>query len=435
MALVGWEDARKVLMNETHRARVPFFTKHLEAGVRYNILTLQGREWKVQRTAIASAFKSTYDSQYRTIMVQVVANLVSTLKQRLQTAKTFDLDMEATMKMCTLDVFSLAAMGLDLGCCKTLEAFQFANEAEFLNSEIIRRQRHPLNPFCYFYSLPCDMNRKWYKSITSIRAYFDQHIQARKQQATDGSRKKDMDLFARLVKGHATAQKEMPGIVPDDALLDLVLAVMFAGFETTAITLSYAFYLISQHPEIQSVCLEEIRSLEALDNPDDLPYCKAVILETLRLYPAAVANSRTLQKPLQLSGGLVVAKGTTVLLPIWQMNRNEKTWPQPEAFRPDRWVREPNSQDKTPSLWVEREETDTSGTIAAANRKALFTFSAGGRSCPGQSFAMQESVLVLAGLLKDFQFTTPKGYVAVPVREGITQHPKDGMPMTAMLRN
>lgn len=438
LAVSHWEDARKVLLNETHRQRVPIFTKHLEAVAQYNILTLKDREWKVQRTAIARAFQSTYNLQYRSTMTQVVGNLATALKQKMAVEKSYSMDMEALMKMCTLDVFALAAMGLDFGCCKTLESFPLANKAEFLNAEVIRRIKRPLDPFCYFYCLPSESNRKWHDAAKSIKAFFGGRIQERKEQATMATSStkdnKNMDLFARLVKGHAFGQKEMPGVVPDSALLDLVIAVMFAGFETTAVTLSYSFYLLDKHPEVQEICLREIQSLDKLDDPKDLPYCEAVIMEALRLYPAAVATSRTIQRSLELSGGFVAEKGTTIFVPIWTLNRNERSWPQPDSFCPDRWVKRTTRMDRTLGQWVQREESDTSGTIAAANRKAIFTFSAGGRSCPGQSFAMQEAVLVLAGLLKDFKFTTSKGYKVVPVREGITQHPKGGIPMNVELR-
>lgn len=449
MVVTHWQDARKVYLNETHRRRVPVFSKHLEAVSRYNILSLMGREWKVQRTAIARAFQSTYDAQYRTVMVQVVDNLVGALKKKLRDnpqSNTYDVHMETVMKMCSLDIFALAAMGVDLGSCKTFEQMPLADDAEFLNKEFLRRARRPLDPFSYFYFLPCESNRRFHEAARSVRSYFYDQIQQRRHLAQEaiGKNESNMDLFARLVKGHALAQKEMPGVVPDDALLDLVIAVMFAGYETTAITLCYAFYLLDKHPEIQALCLEEIRSLGAdkkLDDPKELLYCEAVVLEALRLYPAAVISSRTIQKPLELSGGHVAAKGTTILLPIWILNRNPKTWPEPESFRPDRWVVRRTNQPGTTNgnskpLWMERLETDTtSSSIPPANRKAMFTFSAGGRSCPGSSFAMQEAVLVLAGLLQHFKFTTPKGYQTVPVREGITQHPKDGIPMKVELRS
>lgn len=450
MVVTNWQDARKVYLNETHRKRVPVFSKHLEAVSRYNILSLMGREWKVQRTAIARAFQTTYNTQYRSVMVQVVDDLVGALKNKLHDnpgSTTYDVHMETVMKMCSLDIFALASMGVDLGSCRTFEQMPLADDAEFLNKEFLRRARSPLNPFAYFYCLPCESNRKFHKAANTVRSYFHDQIKQRQQLAEEAIDKNEanMDLFARLVKGHALAQKEMPGIVPDDALLDLVIAVMFAGYETTAVNLCYAFYLLDKHPEMQDLCVEEIRSLgdKTLDDPKELLYCEAVILEALRLYPAAVISSRTIQKPMELSGGYVAAKGTTILLPIWILNRNPKTWPQPESFRPDRWVVRRNQQKTTTgkgtsgtSLWVEREESDTtSSSIPPANRKAMFTFSAGGRSCPGSSFAMQEAVLVLAGLLRHFKFTTPKGYETVPIREGITQHPKDGIPMKVQLRS
>ena len=139
---------------------------------------------------------------------------------------------------------------------------------------------------------------------------------------------------------------------------------------------------------------------------------------------------RTLQRSVRISGGVNLSKGTQVVVPVWSLHRDERNFPQALTFRPDRWAKKVNGR------WVDREETDfDTSSIPPGNRKALFAFSAGARSCPGQRFAMQELVLVLSKLLKEFQFRTVDGYQLEPVKAGIVQHPKGGLPMRIRRRD
>jgi cytochrome P450 len=122
------------------------------------------------------------------------------------------------------------------------------------------------------------------------------------------------------------------------------------------------------------------------------------------------------------------------------IQRDVNNFPRPLDFRPDRWVRQ--QKDNTTNQkgrqqqqqWVERDESDTSGSIAAANRGGFLAFSAGARNCVGQKFAFQEMALVLAGLMKAFTFRALDGYELIPSRSGIVQRPKGGLPMTIDVR-
>jgi cytochrome P450 len=137
-----------------------------------------------------------------------------------------------------------------------------------------------------------------------------------------------------------------------------------------------------------------------------------------------------MQKNVKLRGGFTLPAGTRVFVPIQNIQRNENYFPCPMEFRPDRWVKR-NDED---GGWEEREPGDSScSTIPVANRGAFLAFSAGGRSCPGQKFAMQEAVLALSILLRDLKFRSIPGCELIPVK-GLVQHPKDGMPMTIELR-
>lgn len=171
--------------------------------------------------------------------------------------------------------------------------------------------------------------------------------------------------------------------------------------------------------------MEEIKSVKSTANVEELVYTKAVIMEALRLHPAATRTNRVLAKPIELSGGFVAPVGTRIFIPIYSIMRDEKNFPQPDEFRPDRWA----AQDSANTCWVEREEGDGLGTIEAGNKKAFLAFSSGGRNCVGQRFAMQEAVIVLATLLKGLKVSPVPGYVLETTDKDLILKPANGMPL------
>jgi cytochrome P450 len=140
-----------------------------------------------------------------------------------------------------------------------------------------------------------------------------------------------------------------------------------------------------------------------------------------------------MQRDVKLQCGFTLPAGTRVFVPIQSIQRDDRNFPSPMEFRPDRWVK----RNVDGMRWEEREPScdcsTSSSSLPAANRSAFLAFSAGGRSCPGQKFAMQEAVLALSILLRDLKFRSIPGYELITVR-GLVQHPKDGMPMTIELR-
>lgn len=199
--------------------------------------------------------------------------------------------------------------------------------------------------------------------------------------------------------------------------------------DTTSVTLTYAIYVLSKHPSVEQICVAEARKAKSIIDIDDLGYCRAVILETLRLYPPADTTLRSLQKPVTLKGGFVAPQGCNVCIPIWTIHHSSDNFPDPEQFLPERWTH----RDST-GKWQERKEADKNTDAPFGNRNALLAFSGGARSCPGQQFAMQEAVIVLAGLLKKLEFSCSSDYQLQPTRRGFVQGPKDGLPVTIKKR-
>lgn len=455
-----WEDARTVLHSEYYRIRVPLTKKHLDMfiGTR-GIGTMGAREWRFHRAFLMKAFsRKAVDDSISTI-IESTCELAQSIKGKYLHSCSDEvvLDLENITKMITMDVFGKVGLSRDFGCCKNLEASEVATSFDLLSSELAKRLSNPVWLPNYFYSIPTPANRRHKKARSCLRSLLKNAIAERrdgqKQVITEGcsgesssssnDTSKRVDLLDLMLHAHEELKREVGDDKEraddlEELLGDTMMSLLFAGYDTTSITLTYALYMISQNPEVEHLCLEEIRS-----KPETATYCKGVILETLRMYPPAPAVPRTLLKPVKLRGGFVAPKGAHTIVPIWLIHQDESAFPQPDQFRPDRWVRR---DDQQANRWVDREEGHTAdddvdatsssscSSIPAANRKAFLAFSAGARSCPGQRFAMQEAIGALAELLKEFTFEPTPGYVLRPSRRGIVQRPKDGMPVKLRLR-
>ena len=192
-------------------------------------------------------------------------------------------------------------------------------------------------------------------------------------------------------------------------LRDNLLTFIVAGHETTALTLAWAFYLCAFDQGVQDKARAEAqsalqgRTATAADLPN-LPYCRMIIDETLRLYPPAALVSRTAQAPDTLAGR-EVKKGDTVMIPIYALHRNALLWDDPDAFRPERFAEKPQ-------------------------RYAYLPFGDGPRICIGASFALQEAVIILATLLAKRRFFPVQGKTPDPVMI-LTLRPEGGVWLTS----
>jgi len=173
-------------------------------------------------------------------------------------------------------------------------------------------------------------------------------------------------------------------------LRDNLLTFIVAGHETTALTLSWALYLMGFDQAVQQKARAEAQTVlqgRAATGADveNLPYIRQIIDETLRLYPPAGVISRTAQRNDTLCGR-EVRPGDTVMVPIYALGRHQQLWDQPDVFDPDRF------KDRK-----------------AIDRYAYLPFGDGPRICIGASFAQQEAVIILATLLSRFRFTRSPG--------------------------
>lgn len=214
------------------------------------------------------------------------------------------------------------------------------------------------------------------------------------------------DLLDLLLEGE---DPETGRAMSTAELRDNLLTFIVAGHETTALTLAWAFYLCAFDQDVQDKARNEAQSAlqgrtATADDLPNLPYCRMIIDETLRLYPPAALVSRTAQAPDTLSGR-EIKKGDTVMIPIYALHRNALLWDEPDAFRPERFAEKPQ-------------------------RYAYLPFGDGPRICIGASFALQEAVIILATLLSKRKFSPVQGKTPDPVMI-LTLRPEGGVWLTS----
>jgi len=442
LIVTTWQDASTVLRQEYEKLRIPIFSRHGDKFFgKSNVVTMHGREWKYHRSVVLKAFApATVESNRKNIAAiadTAVASILSRVDAEAGTG-SYEIQAEKLMKMITLDVFGRVAFSKDLECTKRLRPSAIAEAFDFLETEFVRRIRGLFRPANFFYWIPTPANVKHYRQRMLLRSFLTDVIEERKSTPTAPPPSSSLqDDNVDLLSGLLIALEREDGDGGRDAsavvekALNHLIVLLFAGYDTTSVTLSYATCLISQHPEVEEELVKELQSAgDALDDPEKLKYCEAVIREALRLYPPGVAATRYLQRPIKLQGGFVAPKNTLVQISIWLIHHDPDVFPQPDDFRPDRWVRRDTTSSGAGShRWVDREETDDTGTIPAGNRKAFLAFSAGARSCAGQNLAMQEAVIVLANLHKSLRFRPKEGYVLKPATGGIIPAPADNLPM------
>jgi cytochrome P450 len=232
-------------------------------------------------------------------------------------------------------------------------------------------------------------------------------------------------LIARLTEGRAA--EIAAGTAPDDLatkimvtpdpltgerfatseMVDQVAIFFLAGHETSASALAWALYLLALYPDVQARVAAEAANLG--DAPDfgavsKLKYTRDVFREVLRLYPPVPMMVRENRCPEEMRGRQVAA-GAQIVLSPWHLHRHERIWDRPDEFDPDRWQTE-------------------AGRLCA--RDAYIPFSSGPRVCTGAGFAMVEGPLLLAMLVRAFQFERVDGRDPVPVAH-LTVRAKDGI--------
>ena len=354
------------------------------------LVTSEGAFWHRQRKLIQPAFLKIRVQSY----AQIMAELTDQMLDSWSPGKSVQIDYEfeaLTSKIALKTLFDLEDSGDRQRFSGTLKlAF------ELMNVRLRRIFKLPL-------WVPTPANLRLQGAVGELDRTVEGFIASGRSRRDVGD-----DLLSRLL----VAQHEDGTRMSDLQLRDEAMTLYLAGHETTALTLAWSWYLLSQNPNVENELVSEWQHVLAgatptADQLHRLPYTAAVIAESMRLYPPVYVIGREATDDLEL-GGYRVKRGYTVLMSQWVSHRDPRYFPEPEEFRPERWE---------------------NGLAKRIPKFAYYPFGGGQRLCVGSNFALMEAAIILAAVGQRYRFTLDPDAV-IGIKPQITLLPANGIPAT-----
>ncbi len=395
--LISHPDAIESVLVTHHRNFIKhtFFWRHVTSLFGKGLLTSEGSHWVQQRKLIQPAFHRDRIHAYGAVMIECAERMSGAWSDGEVR------DVHAEMMRVTMEIVVRTLFGGDVSARDATAVSDAFNVAV---DQIAIRFKRPMRIPDW---IPVPSNVKFNRSVRELDRLIYGFIRERRASSQRGN-----DLLSMLVD----AKDESGQSMSDPQLRDEAITLFLAGHETTAIALSWTWYLLSQHPEIEARLHAEIDEVlqGRRPTPDDvrrLEHTERVVLESMRLYPPAYGFGREALEDCEIAGYHVPARCTVFMMP-WLVHRDARWFPDPLRFDPDRW------------------QGDFAKTLPAF---AYMPFGGGPRRCIGNSFAMMEAVLLLATIAQRFRLTLVPNHPVEPF-PSITLRPKYGMKMTLRAR-
>ena len=368
------------------------------------LVTSEGDFWRRQRKLSAPAFQASRMAGYADAMVAGAEQMVEAweAEDRGGDGRGGDgrggdgrvRDVQVDMMRLTLQIACKTLFGAQACPDPDLVGRAMEDGLEGIAARFSRRV--PLPAW-----VPTRANLRLRRSMRTLRAVGAQLIDSRRTVGGAGD-----DLLSMLL---AARDEDGSGMTAGQ-LLDEVLTLLLAGHETTALALSYSFYLLAHHPAAQARLQEELAAVltggrpPAFGDLPRLPYTRNVVTESMRLYPPADFLGREAVADCTV-GDVPVPRKMNVFMSQWVMHRDGRYFADPLAFEPSRW---------------------TESFERSLPRFVYFPFGAGPRYCIGQTFAAAEAALVLASVCRRFSFE-PDPTFRLELHPGITLRPRAGV--------
>ncbi|MET0676683.1 MAG: cytochrome P450 [Bradyrhizobium sp.] len=370
--------------NYENYTRTPAGIRVLRPILGNGLLISEGRAWKHQRRTLAPAFTP---RAVTTLVPHMVAATEETIA-RLRAVSHAPVDLREAMQRMTLEIAG-----------RTMFSFGMDRHGAALRDFVLEYGQRLARP--HFLDLVLPLN--WPSPQDLARARFRKRwtafvamLMAERRAAGKQEGAPARDLFDLM--GDAR-DPETGEAFTDEQLGDQIATMILAGHETTATALFWALYLLALDPATQEEVAKEVRgaTTNGAVDLDRLKFTRAVMDETMRLYPPAFLIARAAAGSDMIGGFPVKAKDIVLIAP-WLLHRHEKLWRDPNAFIPSRFM-----------------------TGAPPDRFAYLPFGVGPRVCIGAHFALVEATLALASMIGAFRVTLVDKEPVKPVGVVTTQ--------------
>jgi unspecific monooxygenase len=386
------DSIRHVLVdNYENYVRTPAAIRVLRPILGEGLLIAEGRAWKHQRRTLAPAFTP------RAVMPLVPHMLAATDQtiEKLRAAGDAPVDLREAMQRMTLEIAG-----------RTMFSFGMDRHGAALRDFVMEYGERLARPHVFDMILPLSWPSPQDFSRARFRKRWTQFVamlMAERRAAGKEEGAPPSDLFDLM---GAARDPETGDAFTDEQLGDQVATMILAGHETTATALFWSLYLLALDPATQEQLAAEVKAVTVNGELDieRLKFTRAVVDETMRLYPPAFLIARAAGAA-DTIGGMPVKKNDIVLIAPWLLHRHEKLWRDPGAFVPSRFM--------PPS--------------PPPDRFAYLPFGVGARVCIGAHFALVEATLALAKLIGAFKVELIDKAPVMPV--GVVTTQPDRSPM------
>jgi cytochrome P450 len=375
----------------------------LSAGLSEGLLSAEGEQWRLQRRVLAPMFARKTVMDFAPAMMGAAEALINRWSDVGDRAT---IDVAAEMARVTLDVVERTIFSDGFG--SDAEAIRIAMATYFNTVGKIS----PLDVLGVPDFVPRLSRLRVRSTLRFFEAEVDRVISTRRRTLAERPDGAPNDLLTHLLEAHDIKNEDH---IAESEVRSNVLTFIAAGYETTANSLSWAMFLLSQSREWRERV--EAEADRELTGPiagiaDRLVETRAVIEEAIRLYPPIAAISRVALDFDDLHGERV-KPGSLIVISPYVLHRHRLSWGRPNAFDPQRFL---------------------GSARATIDRFAYLPFGAGPRKCIGSAFALQEATLVLAVIARHFGFQLQPGHAVWPALR-VTLRPASGLPMILRKRS
>lgn len=381
---------REVLVNQQTAFTKSRVLQKAKALLGEGLLTSEGEFHLRQRRLVQPAFHRDRLAAYAASMVEIAGKTAAEWKA----GATLDIHREMARLTLAIVARTLFSANVD----------QESDDIGEAMTAVLETFEIALLPFSELLEkLPLPVSRRFRAARERLDTTIYRIISDRRRSGEDNG-----DLLSMLM----LAQDEEGGTggMTDQQVRDEALTLFLAGHETTAVALTWTWHLLASHPEAERRFHDEIgRVTPSFDTLPQLEYTRAVMAESMRLFPPAWAIGRMARREVSL-GGYTFAPGSIFVMSPAVMHRDPRFWPEADRFRPERFL----------------EESDRP-------KFAYFPFGGGSRICIGERFAWMEGTLLLAILGRRWSLRHAD-FGNVKERAVITLRPEGGLPMTVNLR-
>ncbi|KAM9855326.1 cytochrome P450 3A27-like [Aulostomus maculatus] len=349
-------------------------------------------EWKRIRSALSPSFTSGRLKEMYTIMLQHSSNLIKRLGKKLEEDEV--IEVKEVFGPFSMDVVTSTAFSVDIDSIN--------NPSDPFVSNIKRMVKfnfmHPLLVLTVLFPFLRPIFEKMDFSFfpTEVTTFFYNFLKMIKSERSRNDHKKRVDFLQLMVDSQVSEHNKEDSSsykgLTDHEILSQAMIFIFAGYETSSSTLGFIAYNLATHPHTQKTLQGEIdetfpdKCRPTYEDLMQMEYLDMVVNESMRLYPIGNRLERVSKASVEING-TTIPKGTVIMIPVYTLHRDPDLWPDPEAFKPERFSKE-NKDNIDPY--------------------AFLPFGAGPRNCIGMRFALLMMKLALVEILQNFSFVPCK---------------------------